>query len=112
MTEGPAPDAGDLSVEFERGVATLWLNRTAKRNAVTYDMWAAIAHHCGRMAGDSAVRMLVVRGAGGHFCAGADIAELGGKQHVDYQQVNQDAEGALADFPKPTLAVVTGVCVG
>jgi enoyl-CoA hydratase/carnithine racemase len=112
MTEGPAPDAGDLSVEVERGVATLWLNRPAKRNAVTYDMWAAIAHHCGRTAGDPAVRMLVVRGAGGHFCAGADIAEFGGKHHLDYQRVNQDAEGALAEFPKPTLAVVTGACVG
>jgi enoyl-CoA hydratase/carnithine racemase len=111
MTEGP-PDAGDLSVAVERGVATLWLNRPAKRNAVTYEMWAAIAHHCGRLAGDPAVRMLVVRGAGGHFCAGADIAELGGNHDRDYQQANEAAEGALAGFPKPTLAVVTGACVG
>ncbi len=112
MTVGPPPDAGDLSVVVERGVATLWLNRPAKRNAVTYDMWCAIAHHCGRLAGDPAVRVLVVRGAGGHFCAGADIAELGGNHHTDYQEVNQAAEGALAEFPKPTLAVVTGACVG
>jgi enoyl-CoA hydratase/carnithine racemase len=111
MTEGPPPDAGDLSVAVERGVATLWLNRPAKRNAVTYDMWEAIAHHCGRMGRDRAVRMLVVRGAGGHFCAGADIAEFG-KDHGDYQQVSQAAEGAVADFPKPTVAVITGACVG
>src|SRR5262245_8116158 len=111
MTEAPPPDAGDLSVVVERGVATLWLNRPAKRNAVTYDMWAAIAHHCAHLARDPAVRMLVVRGAGPHFCAGADIAEFG-NHHGDYQRVNEDAEGALAAVPKPTVAVVTGACVG
>jgi enoyl-CoA hydratase/carnithine racemase len=74
-------------------------------------MWVAIAHHCRRLADDRSVRMLVVRGVGAHFCAGADIAEFG-NHHRDYQQVNETAEGALAAFPKPTIAVVTGACVG
>jgi enoyl-CoA hydratase/carnithine racemase len=108
----PPADAGDLAVTTERGVATLWLNRPAKRNAVTYDMWLGIAEHCRRLAGDPTVRVLVVRGAGEHFCAGADIGGLGDGDRGEYQRANDDAEVALATFPKPSLAVVTGACVG
>lgn len=107
--EQPLPDAGDLAVSTDEGVATLWLNRPAKRNAVTYEMWQGIADACARLAGDPEVRTLVVRGAGEHFCAGADIGGLGGR---DYARANEAADTALATFPVPTIAVVTGACVG
>src|SRR6516164_3365919 len=69
-------DAADLAVTTDRGVATLWLNRPAKRNAITYEMWVGIAEHCHQLARDPTVRLLVVRGVGNHFCAGADVAGL------------------------------------
>jgi enoyl-CoA hydratase/carnithine racemase len=56
--------------------------------------------------------VLVLTGAGEHFCAGADISELhsDGRGGDDYSSVG--AERALAEFPKPTLAAVRGFCVG
>lgn len=103
---------GEIAVTISHGIATLSLNRQAKRNAVTYDMWLAIAEHCGALASDPAVRLLVVRGEGDHFCAGADIAGLAHADPRAYQRANAAADQALASFPKPTIAVITGSCVG
>lgn len=109
MTMEPRSDEVTLSVAG--GVATLCLNRPAKRNAVTYDMWVALGEHSRRLADDPEVRVLVVRGAGGHFCAGADIAGLQAADH-SYGEANLEAETALIEFPKPTIALIQGACVG
>jgi enoyl-CoA hydratase/carnithine racemase len=109
---GLDPNGGDLQVTTERGVATLWLNRPAKRNAVTYDMWVRIGEYCRQLERDSTVRLLVVRGVGDHFCAGADVAGLSVADRGEYQRANEAADAALGSFAKPTLAVVTGSCVG
>jgi enoyl-CoA hydratase/carnithine racemase len=101
----------EITLSVRRGVATLCLNREAKRNAVTYDMWVALGEHSRRLAEDSTIRVLVVRGAGAHFCAGADITGL---QAADrsYAEANLEAETALMEFPKPTIAFIQGACVG
>jgi len=104
--------ADHLAVAIDDGVATLWLRRPEKRNAVTYDMWLGIAEQCRRLAADPAVRLLVVRGEGEHFCAGADIAGMATAEPGEYGRANSAAEAALAAFPKPTLAAITGACVG
>jgi enoyl-CoA hydratase/carnithine racemase len=75
-------------------------------------MWLSIAEHCQALARHPAVRLLVVRGEGEHFCAGADIAGLAGADPRAYHRANAAADEALASFPKPTVAVVTGSCVG
>lgn len=108
MTE-PRPDDDDLVVRIDGAVATLWLNRPDKRNAVTFEMWQAIAEAGRSLADDPTVTALVVRGVGGHFCAGADIGGLGAK---GYGAANAAAEEALVRFPGPTVALVTGACVG
>lgn len=100
-----------LVVTHEGHVATLWLNRPAKRNAVSYEMWQGIAATCERLAPDPEVRVLVVRGAGGHFCAGADIGDVAQRGDEVYL-VTQTADRALAAFPKPTVAFIEGSCVG
>ncbi len=100
-----------LVVTHDGAVATLWLNRPAKRNAVTRAMWVGISEMCAVLAADSTVRVLVVRGAGGHFCGGADIGDLDAAD-ASYGRANADAEAALATFPKPTIAFVNGACVG
>jgi len=101
----------DITLSVTNGVATLCLDRKEKRNAVTYDMWVAIGEHCRRLSRDPTVRVLVVRGAGAHFCAGADIAGLQSADH-SYGEANLEAETALMEFPKPTIAFVQGACVG
>jgi len=108
--------AGDttnqLVVTVERGIATILLNRPEKRNAVTYAMWCELTEHCERIATDPGVRLLVVRGAGDHFCAGADIGGLAEVPIEEYRRANEAADRALAGFPKPSIAFIAGACVG
>ena len=110
-------DTGELAglhvlVQVDGPVATLTLNRPDKRNAVRMSMWSAIGTHVGALAKDPAVRVLIVRGAGEHFCAGADISELTNGPGGEYARINWAAEEALARFPGPTIAVIRGNCVG
>ena len=65
----------ELYVSIDGGVATLWLNRPEKRNAITFQMWQQLAAHCRQLDNDPSVRVVIVRGVGEHFCAGADINE-------------------------------------
>lgn len=93
------------------GVATVVISNSAKRNAMTADMWRSLPGLLERLAADPAVRVLVLTGAGDTFCAGADIATLrdpGSRA----QELAVRAEEALAAFPRPTLAAVRGYCVG
>lgn len=99
-------------VSIDGSVATLTLNRPTKRNAVRQSMWAAIDVHVTALAANPDVRVLVVRGEGDHFCAGADISELTNGPGGEYARVNWAAEEALANFPGPTIAVIRGNCVG
>lgn len=101
-----------IVVTRDGAVATIWLNRPDKRNAMSYDMWVGLADACGSLATDASVRVLVVRGAGGHFCAGADISGFAGGMSDDYQSRNRAAEESLAAFPRPTIAFISGSCVG
>ena len=101
----------------EDGIAVLTLDRQAKRNALTSAMWAALPGLLERLAAEPGLRVLLLTGAGESFSAGADIAELR-EVYADpdsadaYHAVNVRAEEALAAFPRPTLAVVRGACVG
>ena len=104
-----------LAVTVDAAVGTIRLHRAAKRNAVTYDMWVALGEACHRLAHDPAVRVVLVRGDGAHFCAGADITELlAERPHgvPSFMDVNMAAEHALATLPKPVVAVVQGDCIG
>ncbi|MDK0523406.1 enoyl-CoA hydratase-related protein [Streptomyces sp. ML-6] len=93
------------------GVATVVITHPAKRNAMTAAMWSALPVLLERLAADPAVRVLVLTGAGDTFCAGADISSLR-EGSGDPQALAVAAEEALAAFPRPTLAVVRGYCVG
>ncbi|MFJ9714560.1 enoyl-CoA hydratase/isomerase family protein [Streptomyces sp. NPDC101213] len=92
-------------------VATVVLHHPAKRNAMTTAMWQALPPLLAKLAADPAVGVLVLTGAGGTFCAGADISTLQGSPE-EAQALAVRAEEALAAFPKPTLAAVKGHCVG
>ena len=106
------PDHESIVVSHEGAVATIWLNRPAKRNAMSEEMWAGVADACDRLAADRSVRVLVVRGTGGHFCAGADISGFTDGMSAEYQATNRRAEETLAAFPRPTIACISGSCVG
>lgn len=101
-------------VSREDGVATLLLNRPEKRNAldrVTIAELRAALTACD-LAAD--VRVVVIRGAGRDFCAGADLAELLASADLPPEENERralelgDVFLALRDLPKPTVAVVRG----
>ncbi|MFJ3338785.1 enoyl-CoA hydratase/isomerase family protein [Streptomyces sp. NPDC086766] len=100
-----------LQHEVTDGVATVVVDHPAKRNAMTAAMWRALPPLLTGLAADPGVRALVLTGAGGTFCAGADISTLRGSPE-EAQRLAVLAEEALAAFPKPTLAAVRGHCVG
>ncbi|WP_062644341.1 enoyl-CoA hydratase/isomerase family protein [Streptomyces maremycinicus] len=101
----------DLLYGVTDEVATVVLHHPAKRNAMTAAMWAALPPLLDTLAADPAVRVLVLTGAGGTFCAGADISTLR-RSPEEAQELAVRAEEALAAFPKPTLAAIRGHCVG
>jgi enoyl-CoA hydratase/carnithine racemase len=109
--------APNLVVTRDGPVARLTIDRPDKRNAMTAAMWAALPGVLAGLAEDGGVRVLVVTGAGPSFCAGADISDLlGGPDPADpmaaVRRDNLAAQAALRDFPKPTVAMVRGHCIG
>jgi len=106
----------DLEVTRSESIATVTINRPQRKNAVTGDMWAQLAETFRSLSADSDVRCVVITGAGGDFCSGADLAARtsSGKQvHqlVAMRHVN-DAALSLHRMPQPTIAKVRGVAVG
>jgi enoyl-CoA hydratase/carnithine racemase len=92
-------------------VATVVIEHPVRRNAMTAAMWRALPPLLDSLAADPAVRVLVLTGAGGTFCAGADISSLQDSAE-ETQRLAVAAEEALAAFPKPALAAIRGYCVG
>jgi enoyl-CoA hydratase/carnithine racemase len=106
-----------LVVTQDGHVAVLTIDRPEKRNAMTAGMWAALPGVLRPLADDPRVRALIVTGAGPSFCAGADISDLlGGADPddpmADVRRDNLAAQAALREFPKPTVAMIRGHCIG
>ena len=94
------------------GVATITIDRPDKRNAMNAAMWRRLPELLAAFADDPDVRAVVLTGAGGHFCSGADIGELDRIRRRGEFPPSTIAEEALAAFPKPTIAAIEGFCVG
>jgi methylglutaconyl-CoA hydratase len=101
-----------------RGVATLTLNRPDVANAYDEDLLRGLTAVLDELAADSTVRALVIRGAGRHFQAGADINWLnrlsrqGPEENHTASIVTVRFSKTLNELPKPTMAVVQGACFG
>jgi methylglutaconyl-CoA hydratase len=101
-----------------RGVATVTLNRPSVNNAYDGALIDALAGGLARLAGDPAIRLVVLRGNGRHFQAGADLAFLRhlsaapADENLAFSRATVAAIDALANFPRPTLALVHGGCFG
>ena len=99
------------------GIATVTLDRPAKRNAVTLGMWRELARVFEGFAAPDDVRAVVLTGAGGHFCAGADIGEFGEVRSgveagAAYEHAVDRCTEAIMGIAKPTIAAISGFCVG
>jgi enoyl-CoA hydratase/carnithine racemase len=108
---------GAISTTVNGAIGTIWLNRPEKRNAVSLESWAALPTAVHQLEADDAVKVIVFRGVGDHFCGGADIATIGaqltdGDGPTSYRQINKVAEETIAAATKPTIAMLRGYCVG
>ncbi|MAL08300.1 MAG: enoyl-CoA hydratase [Maricaulis sp.] len=109
--------SGPLFLSRKGPVTELVLNRPERRNALTERMLTDIPGLLNEALEDAGLRVLVVRGAGGHFTAGADIGEFADiyatESRADaYSLTIARALDALAAFPAPVIARVEGACIG
>jgi enoyl-CoA hydratase/carnithine racemase len=107
----------EIETRIDDGIAVVTLNRPAKRNAVTLAMWTALRHLFDGFAAQPDVRGVVLTGAGGQFCAGADISEFAtvradAASGEAYEREADGAALAIQHLPKPTVAAIDGNCVG
>lgn len=97
------------------GIAAITLNRPEARNALNGEMCEALRDAALEAAGDAGVKLVIVRGAGPAFCAGADIKERAGmsEEQVRARRLKAFAAyRALEALPMPALAVVQGAAIG
>ncbi len=105
-------------VRTEGDAPFVWvvLDAPDRRNALDAAALRALAETIHGLAADPEVRVIGLRGAGDHFCAGADIDELKELRDAsaarDHARVGQAACDALEQAPVPIVAAVRGYCVG
>jgi len=99
-----------------RRVATVTLNRPERGNAFDQRMLDELCGQCGTHGADDNVRIVMLRGAGRHFCTGADLAARSGDKAEPAPAAKpatlRDVLVALDTLNKPTIAVVHGGAVG
>ena len=103
-----------LVVERSDGVVTVTLNRPEKKNAGNTAMWRELQATFAEIAGNGDDRVVVVTGAGGAFCSGADLSdrELLSTHQLPMMRFIHATAAALHRLPQPTIAKVTGVAAG
>ncbi len=108
----------NIVVTVADNIATILLNRPAKRNAMHGPLIQEMLQALHHLSEDNNVQVLIIRGTGEHFCAGADIGWMKQIATGSYSENYDDAQ-LLADFlyqlyhfPKPTIALVHGATMG
>jgi enoyl-CoA hydratase/carnithine racemase len=106
----------DLDLELRGPAARLTLNRPRSRNALSPSLLEALVDACGSLGARDDVRVVVLRGAGGAFSAGADLpaflTRLGTEDAEAAADLGRRAAEALAALPQITVAAIEGACVG
>lgn len=107
-----APGTGILVDDARDGVRTVTLNRPERKNALDWAAWCALRDVLEETARSGRSRALVLTGAGGAFCSGADISTPDARHPTEKLRILSDVAMALHDLPIPTIAKVSGVAVG
>ncbi len=108
---------GSVDLNIDGGIASVRFNRPAARNAMTWAMYEQLGEICAQLQGETAVRVVRFRGAGGEaFVAGTDIAQFksfqSGEDGVAYEQRIDACIAMLEALPMPTVAVIEGWTIG
>ena len=120
----------NLAIERDGGVATLFIDRPEKLNALDRALWRSIPEAVAALDADPDVRVIVLAGKGKAFCAGIDLMDhaqglaggslTGGegsavakrRQLYDDIRAYQDTCSSFANTNKPVIAAVHGACIG
>lgn len=106
-----------LAVGRSGAVTTVTLNRPEARNALDLVMRRELTQALDEIEADPESRVVVVTGAGGHFCSGGDVKSMRETRHTAaegrarVEELNRLVL-RLVDFPRPTIAMVDGFAVG
>jgi enoyl-CoA hydratase/carnithine racemase len=103
-----------IQVQRADGIVTITLDRPAKKNAIDATMWDELLATFREIGSSAADRAVVITGAGGEFCSGADLTGGGGGERHQLAAMRHVADVclALARLPQPVVAKVRGVAVG
>jgi enoyl-CoA hydratase/carnithine racemase len=102
----------------EGGVGYIVFNNPERHNAMSLDMWAAMGRIMDEFKTDDSLRCVVLSGAGTKaFVSGADISRFGAERSSEeavahYNATTEKASLALHTYPKPTIAMIRGYCIG
>jgi len=102
----------------EGGTGYVIFNNPERRNAVSLEMWARTAEMLDELARDDSIRVVVPTGAGGKaFVAGADVSRFESERASQdatklYSATVERANNSIYEFPKPTIAMIRGYCIG
>lgn len=103
----------EIVTDRSDGILCIKLNRPAKKNAMTFAMYSALADLLNDAAKDEGVRVVLLHGAGDSFSAGNDLQDF---LHASFPMDNKSPQGrfiaALINFDKPLVAAVHGAAVG
>lgn len=107
----------ELTQEIRQGALWITFNRPAARNAMTFEMYKALASICSEVPTDGAVKAIVITGAGGRaFAAGTDMTQFRGfetpQDALDYEAEIDRVLEAVERCPLPTIAAINGACTG
>jgi enoyl-CoA hydratase/carnithine racemase len=101
--------------DIKESVGIVTLDRPEARNALTWEMYDALVEACDTAEADENVRVLIIRGAGGAFSAGTDIAQFkdfDGADGVAYEKRLEAVIDRIERVPLITIAEVDGVAAG
>jgi enoyl-CoA hydratase len=107
---------GEVHLTREGALATVVLDNPGARNALTTAMYDRLRNTCLELTSDRTLRLVVLRGAGGAFAAGTDVADLvairSGADGVAYEGEITRVLDAVRGLPVPVVALVEGPAVG
>lgn len=112
------PITSKMLAEKDGPVGRLIFNNPARHNAVSLEMWQAVAQIMEDFDNDDSIRVIVLSGAGGKaFVSGADISEFKEKRADEaaaaaYSKISEAARVRLQETLKPTIAMIRGYCIG
>jgi enoyl-CoA hydratase/carnithine racemase len=104
---------------FDKGVATITLNRPERKNPLTFESYAELRDLFRDLSYASDVKAVVIAGAGGNFSSGGDVHEIIGPltemtmpDLLQFTRMTGDLVKAIRACPQPVIAALDGICMG